>query len=59
MKELNKVIEQAQALIEEKNKYDHKVQKSTSKRMRDAINAIKKSAVAAKRELIAADKGGK
>jgi len=59
MTELNKVIEQAKELLNQVEKYEYKAQKSTSKRIRDCINAIQKSAVAAKRELINADKGGK
>lgn len=55
MENVNKAIELAQALLNEKAAYDAKPTKAGSKRMRDALNELKKVATDAKKELIAAD----
>jgi hypothetical protein len=56
MENVNKAVELAQAFLAEKASYDAKPTKAASKRMRDALNEMKKTATAAKADLIAADK---
>jgi topoisomerase IA-like protein len=55
MENVNKAVELAQAFLSEKAAYDAKPTKAASKRMRSALNEMKKTVTAAKADLIAAD----
>ena len=57
MKNLEEAVQAAKNLISEHEAYGTKPTKACSKRMRDALNTVKKVATPAKQELIAADKG--
>lgn len=57
MTNYNQVIEAATQLVDQAANYAAKPTKAESKRMRASINTIQKAAVAAKKELVAADKG--
>lgn len=56
MENVIKAAELAQAFLKEKAAYEAKPTKAASKRMRDALNEMKKVVTAAKAELVAADK---
>ena len=56
MENVIKAAELAQAFLNEKAAYEAKPTKAASKRMRDALNEMKKVVTAAKAELVAADK---
>ena len=56
MKNLNEAVVAAKALIAEHEAYENKPTKACSKRMRAALNTVKKLATPAKQELITADK---
>jgi hypothetical protein len=59
MENVNKAAELAQAFLTEKAAYAAKPTKAASKRMRDALNELKKVVTAAKSELVEADKAPK
>jgi hypothetical protein len=59
MENVNKAVELSQAFLSEKASYDAKPTKAASKRMRDALNELKKVVTAAKSELVEADKAPK
>jgi len=57
-KNLNDVVAQAQALLAEKEAYDKKPTKASSKRIRSHLTNIKKLCTPAKAEMMVADSGG-
>jgi hypothetical protein len=59
MENVNQAVELAQAFLAEKVAYDSKPTKASSKRMRAALNELKKVVTAAKADLIAADNADK
>jgi len=59
MTKYNTVIETARALILESEKYAVRPTKASSARIRKMIQSIKNDGTEAKRDLTAADKGGK
>jgi len=57
MKNVKAVVNLAEVLLEEHSAYSTKPTKAASKRMRMAMNDIKKLTTPAKAELLEADKG--
>jgi hypothetical protein len=58
MTNYNKVIESAKDLLLEAEKYAVRPTKASSARMRKMIQSIKNAGTEAKKDLMAADKGG-